>query len=219
MRTIILASASPRRHALLKRLSLPFQVRIAEVDEQPLPGEIPEQTVRRLSRLKATVVARGLSGASDAGDECVIIAADTLVVLDGQVLGKPRDADEALAILRRLQGRAHQVVSGLTVLETPANRMLTATVTSVVWMRDYAEAEIAAYVATGDPLDKAGAYAVQHGDFRPVERVDGCPLNVMGLALCRLDEMLRRLGALVHATPAQDCKPPQHCELAAEFIP
>ncbi len=216
MPTIILASASPRRHELLKRLKLPFHVHAAGVDEQPLPGETPEQMVRRLSHLKATTVGWELSAA---GDDCVIIAADTLVVLDGQVLGKPRDADEALAILRRLRGRAHQVVSGLTVLEMPTNRVLTETVTSVVWMRDYREVEMAAYVATGDPLDKAGAYAVQHADFRPVERVEGCPLNVMGLALCRLDEMLRRLGALVHPTPAQGCEPPQRCELAAEFIP
>jgi len=222
MRTLILASASPRRHALLARLGLPFQVRTAAVEEHPLPGETPVQTVRRLSRLKAKAVSAGLTD----GVEDLIIAADTLVFLDHQVLGKPRDADEAVEMLRRLRRRAHQVVSGITVLDALTGHMVTRTVSTIVWMRDYSEAEMAAYVATGDPLDKAGAYAVQRNDataqpggFRPVERVEGCPLNVMGLPLCRLDQMLRRLGVLTHPTPAQHCDPRRHCQLAAEFIP
>lgn len=215
MRTLILASASSRRHALLARLGLPFQVRTAAVDERPLPGETPEQTVQRLSRLKAKAVSDQLT---DCGDD-LIIAADTVVFLDHQVLGKPRDADEAVEMLRRLRGRAHQVVSGVTVLDALTGHTVTRTLSTIVWMRDYSEAEMAAYVATGDPLDKAGAYAVQHGGFRPVERVEGCPLNVMGLPLCRLDRMLRRLGALTHPTPVQHCDPRRHCQLAAEFIP
>ncbi|MFQ5593457.1 MAG: Maf family protein [Anaerolineae bacterium] len=196
---VVLASASPRRHQLLKVLGVPFVVHTADVDEVPLPGEAPEQTAARLSRAKASVVADRVEG--------VVVAADTLVVLDDEVLGKPANEAEAGAILRRLRRRSHRVLTGLTVQDTGAGVADTVVVWSEVWMRDYSDAEIAAYVAGGDPMDKAGAYAIQHSTFMPVARLVGCPANVMGLPTCRVDEMLRARGLTLEATPTQSCQP------------
>ena len=196
---IVLASASPRRRQLFQVLGVPFVVHTADADEAPLSGEMPEQTAARLSRLKASVVAARVDG--------VIVAADTLVVVDDEVLGKPADEAEAVKILRRLRGRSHRVVTGFTVLNSDSGDADTAVVWSEVWMRDYSDAEIAAYVAGGDPMDKAGAYAIQHPTFMPVARLVGCPANVMGLPTCRVDEVLRARGLALEATPTQSCRP------------
>jgi len=175
--SLVLASTSPRRRELVTLFGLAFTFVSADVDESPREGEPPQELVRRLSRAKAEIGARGIPDA-------IIIAADTVVALDGSILGKPKDSADATRMLKRLRGRAHTVYSGLTVAR--GARQITQVATTTVWMRDYTDAEIAAYVATGDPLDKAAAYAIQHGAFRPVARIDGCHANVMGLPLCHL---------------------------------
>ncbi len=207
----LLASASPRRRELLRLLNLPFEVLPTDIDETPQPLETPTSLVMRLSRLKA-------KAARSHYPDMTVIAADTDVELDGAILGKPRDRQEARSMLRALRGRAHTVHGGITLaapnLALPPGARgggETFVVHTRVWMRDYSEAEIEAYVATGDPLDKAAAYAVQHHVFRPVARVEGCFANVMGLALCRLHNALalhyplREPCLECHLHPDTDC--------------
>lgn len=186
--SILLASASPRRRELLSLLGLPFSVVVADVDETDGDGESPQAMVQRLGRAKALAVATRHPHA-------LVIAADTTVALDGKSLGKPVDAAEATAMLRALRGRLHRVYSGLTVAQ--GDQALTDLAESDVWMRNYGDEEIARYVISGDPLDKAGAYAVQHASFHPAERVEGCFASVMGLPLCHLARTLARLGVTV----------------------
>lgn len=190
MRTLILASASPRRRQLLALGGWSFDVRPAHADETPLPGEAPEDFVRRLSEVKARLAAPGVHG------NALVIGSDTTVVLDGEVINKPADAAEARAMLARLRGRTHEVLTAITVLDTATGAAHTDLARSRVPMRAYGEREVAAYVATGDPLDKAGAYAIQHPGFQPVARGDftDCFANVMGLPLCHLLRRLRALG-------------------------
>jgi MAF protein len=184
MRGLVLASQSPRRRELLALLGLPFDVAVADVAETPQPGESPTALVARLSRDKALAAHSG----------GIVVACDTVVALDGDVLGKPCDAREATAMLRRLRGRPHTVYSAITLLETTTTQTLTDVAETSVMMRAYTEAELAAYVASGDPLDKAGAYAIQHAGFHPVAHVQGCCANVTGLPLCHLTRCLRAWG-------------------------
>ncbi|MFQ5860735.1 MAG: 23S rRNA (uracil(1939)-C(5))-methyltransferase RlmD [Dehalococcoidia bacterium] len=187
---LVLASESPRRRELLTSLGVDFRVAQPEVDEAPLEGEAPEAQAERLALLKArAVVASAGTG--------VVIGADTLVVLDGLVLGKPRDAQEARAMLWSLRGRMHQVVTGVALVEAGTGRWVVGHRVSRVAMRPYSEAEVEAYVASADPLDKAGAYAVQDPVFQPASRVEGCYLNVVGMPLCTLLELSQRLGVPV----------------------
>ena len=179
IRRLVLASVSPRRRQLLTLLGIPFIARGAAVDESQLDGETPTDLVVRVSRAKAYAM-RAVRR-----DE-LVVAAYTVVVLDGQILGKPRDAGEAAAMLSRLRGRSHLVYTGVSVWQPATWRMINELASSVVWMRDYTDAEIEAYVATGDPLDKAGAYAIQHRGFAPVDRIEGCWLTVMGLSLIHI---------------------------------
>jgi MAF protein len=184
---IILASESPRRRELLAALGLAFAVRPAVVDEAPLPGETPEALALRLSRAKAAVVAQ------DAPD-ALVIAADTVVALGEAMLGKPASPDEALEMLRRLRGRSHRVLTGLAVRHAASGQGRTALASTQVLMRDYTEAEMLAYADSGDPLDKAGGYAIQNRRFAPVARLDDCYANVVGLPLCLLYRVLTRWG-------------------------
>ncbi len=187
-RRVVLASASPRRRELMSRLDVDFDVRPPEGDEsQRQDNEPPTEYARRLSHDKALEVAREYK-------DGIVVAADTIVVLDDDVLGKPADAGEATEMLRQLRGRTHQVVTGLTIVDVGSSRALTSSKTTDVAMRDYSDNEIDAYVASGEPFDKAGAYAVQDGAFRPAEGVDGCYLNVVGLPLCELVALFGRLG-------------------------
>lgn len=195
---LVLASSSPRRKELLTLLGLPFVVHPADVEERNHAGEDAAAMVIRLAQAKAH--AAYVSGARG-----LIVAADTAVCLDGEVLGKPKDAAHAVAMLRRLRGRSHLVFSGVTLLDAPSGRMRSALVQSIVWMRDYSDAEIAAYVTCGDPLDKAGAYAIQYAAFAPVTRIEGCYANVMGLPLCHLYRMLREFGVVPNQTPVVAC--------------
>ena len=183
---LLLVSQSPRRRELLALLGLPFEVTVVHVAEIPQAGEPPDDLVVRLSRAKAS--------ATPARPGTLAIACDTVVALDGELLGKPRDADDAITALRHLRGRSHTVYSAITLLEGATGRTLTDVVETRVMMRAYTDAEIAAYVASGDPLDKAGAYAIQHAEFHPVAELRGCYANVMGLPLCHLTRSLRAWG-------------------------
>lgn len=175
-RGLVLASASPRRRHLLSLLGLPFRVVVAEIDEAPRPGETPAALAARLGREKALAV-------SEREPESLVLAADTVVALGAQTLGKPNDPDDAVQMLRHLRGRPHEVLTGLALARDGAIVHQSVT-TTTVWMREYTDREIAEYVASERPLDKAGAYGVQDVGFRPAARLDGCYPNVVGLPLC-----------------------------------
>jgi len=184
---IVLASGSPRRREFLERLKLSFIVHTANIDESPLPGETPQELVCRLSRAKAEAVAKYYA-------DSLVIAADTIVVLDGQILGKPADVSEARKMLTCLRGRDHFVCSAVTIWPKPAPEISTHLDQTTVTMRLYSDAEIEAYIASDDPMDKAGAYAIQHSVFTPVARISGCYAGVMGLPLGYLVDGLARFG-------------------------
>ncbi len=182
---LVLASASPRRRRLLTGLGLDFEVRPVEADESPLPGEGPREMVVRLARLKAA------TAADPGGAGELILAADTVVVLDGELLGKPADPDDAARMLGRLAGRVHQVLTGVAVLDPGLREEAYGVETSEVRIARLSPAEIDWYVATGEPLDKAGAYAIQGLGALFVETVAGNYTNVVGLPL----PLTRRLFA------------------------
>ncbi len=186
--SLLLASRSPRRRELVALLGLPFDVTTADVPEDPLADESPAQVVTRLSQAKAYANSNATAVAA------IIVACDTVVALDGEILGKPRDGVEATEMLRRLRGRDHAVYSAVTLLEPATGRTSTEVAKTQLVMRTYTDAEMAAYVASGDPLDKAGAYAIQHPGFHPVASLRGCYANVVGLPLCHLTRGLRSLG-------------------------
>jgi septum formation protein len=201
-RLIVLASRSPRRQELFQRLGLPFVVLPADVDETPRPGEPPEVLVARLSAMKAAAVAQAIVawGNGQPGElpadlrDSLVVAADTVVVLEDEILGKPEDEADAKVMLHRLRGRAHMVHSGVAVVEASSGRAAIQLNSTMVWMRDYSDEEIDAYVATGDPLDKAGAYAIQHAGFQPVERIESCYASVMGMPVDALARGLAHFG-------------------------
>jgi septum formation protein len=213
IRRLILASGSPRRRQLLSLLGLPFIIKAAGVDEHPLDGEPPTELVLRVSRAKAHAVRNGRP-------DDLIIAADTIVVLDDTVLGKPADGDDATRMLLRLRGRPHLVYSGVSVWHPASQRMICELGESTVWMRDYTDEEIATYVASGDPMDKAGAYAIQHPGFDPVARLEGCRLNVMGLPLCHLGRALARFGVVIPASVPGTCQAfsQERCEVRLDTL-
>ncbi|MCW5875977.1 MAG: septum formation protein Maf [Anaerolineales bacterium] len=184
---IVLASSSPRRKALLALAGAPFEVQAADINEDVHPGEDPLAYVRRLAEEKAAKAAEAY-----AGQDVLIIAADTTVANDGHILGKPADGEEARQMLSSLRGREHMVYSGIAVLRTASGEMRSDVATTSVPMRAYSGAEIEAYIATGDPLDKAGAYAIQHPGFHPVAEMEGCRANVVGLPLCHLKRNLEK---------------------------
>lgn len=172
---LVLASASPRRHELLRQLGLEFSTRVPEVDEQPLPGEAPQAMALRLSRAKASAVLPQLDSSA------VVLAADTVVCVDDDLLGKPVDAADAASMLRRLSGRAHTVVTA--VAAGRGSDLRTAVSSTHVWMRELDASEIDRYVASGEPMDKAGAYAIQGRGAAFVARIDGSYSGVVGLPL------------------------------------
>ena len=183
---LILASASPRRRELLNKLGVDFVVRPSNVNEDPQSGETPLETQHRITRAKAQSSVIGHPSQ-------IVIACDTTVLLDGEMLNKPADASEARSMLRKLRGRTHLVQSAIVVRQGGDERI--DVVASRVTMRHYSDDEIEAYISSGDPFDKAGSYAVQHESFQPVQEIRGCPLNVIGLALCHLRVLLPHLPA------------------------
>ncbi len=187
MAGIILASASPRRRELLEKLGVAdLRIRPAKGEERMPDTNDPAEIVCKLSRQKAEEVARG------AVADDVIIAADTIVWLDGQALGKPKDEADACAMLRRLSGRTHSVFTGVCVIR--GGELLSEAEESLVSFRPMSEKEIASYVASGEPMDKAGAYGAQGLAGLFVRRIEGSFSNVMGLPLCRLGNMLKKVG-------------------------
>jgi len=182
---IVLASGSPRRRELLRNLGLSFDVVPADIDETAHPGETPEALVRRLSGAKAAAVAR-------AHPEALVIAADTVVVLDDEILGKPKDEGENRAFIARLQGRTHEVYTGHAVVL--GERCLEAVVKTSVCFRPLSEGEIDWYAHTGEGRDKAGGYAIQGYGAALVREIHGCYFNVVGLSVATLVEMVREVG-------------------------
>lgn len=192
---LILASGSPRRRELLAALGLEFEIIKPQVDETQLPGENPFTYVTRLSRIKAAAVTAELQDHHIvlAADTTVILAADTIGVEEGgEVLGKPVDAEDALNTLRRLRGREHLVCTSFTLKNT--DQEITRMIQTTVTMRDYTDQEIESYIASGDPFDKAGSYAIQNKAFHPVASLDGSYSNVMGLPVCQVREALLKIG-------------------------
>ncbi len=190
---IVLASGSARRPELLAALGLPFEVAPTHVDESSAVRD-----PRTLARLLAERKARAGAATQDA--ETAVVAADTLVTLEGHIFGKPADAAEATATLLALRGRTHEVISGVAVASGGA--LASDVVVTRVTMRAYTSDEVAEYVASGDPLDKSGAYAIQHPTFAPAARVDGCLCSVIGLPLWTVRRLLHTVAALESAPPA-----------------
>ena len=182
--SLILASQSPRRRELLGFFRIPFTVRVADIDETMTPGAPAYSEVARVSHLKALAVPRA--------PEDVVIAADTIVVCDGKVLGKPTDEADAFEMLQLLSGRSHQVMTGLTVLKS--NRALVCTEVTDVHFCKLTEKEILAYIRTGEPMDKAGSYGIQGKASVFVESIRGDYFNVVGLPVCRLRQQLTAIA-------------------------
>jgi len=192
---LVLASSSPRRRELLTQAGYRFEVHPAHIPEDPLPDEDPLVYVTRLAREKAEAVFRELSGQTsflkvplDGQSPLVVLGADTTVALDNTILGKPENEADAARILRLLSGRTHRVITGVAVV-TAQGVEVAAEATAVRFLT-LSDAEIAAYVATGEPMDKAGAYAIQGRAARWIPRIEGCYFNVMGLPLALVCSML-----------------------------
>lgn len=197
---LILASNSPRRRKLFALGNWDFNVIVADVDETPFASEAPRDYVIRLAQAKALAVK------DRAESDAVLIGSDTTVVDGNEILGKPVDEADAERMLKQLRGRTHQVFTGVAVYRIRDEKMLTELSITDVPMRDYSDDEIRAYIATGDPMDKAGAYAIQHPDFQPVASMSGCFASVMGLPLCHIVRALRNF----EISPAADV--PSACQ-------
>jgi MAF protein len=202
---LVLASNSPRRHQLLSLGGWMFSAQPANVDERTLKGESPSDYVTRLAREKA------LACSQYAHNGQIVVAADTAVVDGKDILGKPKNMAEASGMLQRLRNHTHQVYTGIAVIRMRDGHLATDLCITDVPMRDYSDEEIVAYVMTGDPLDKAGGYAIQHPKFQPVESLQGCYASVMGLPLCHLNRALRQLNVRTNADV------PGNCQSALEY--
>ena len=182
---LILASASPRRKEILASAGLDFEVRPSAIDEAPLAGEPPKDYARRVARDKALSVAAGATPGH------LVLGADTIVVAGGEILGNPRDAADAVRMLRMLSGASHQVITGVCLVRAPAELVALTHETTAVTFRDLDEEEVTKYVASGEPLDKAGAYGIQGLASKFVTRVEGCYFNVVGLPVALVYHMLK----------------------------
>ena len=196
--SLILASNSPRRHQLLALAHWDFVVSVADVDESTRTNESPADYVLRLAETKARAV--------QADADQIILAADTTVVDGFEILGKPQDNAEAIKMLTQLRGRTHQVYTGVALLRVSDGLLLKDICVTDVPMRNYSDEEIRSYVATGDPLDKAGAYAIQHPEFSPVADMNGCYASVMGLPLCHVVRMMRKMDIEPNADVPLNCQ-------------
>jgi len=185
---LILASASLRRAEILRAAGIPFAVLSSAVDETPYPGETPHDLVQRLAGAKAELVAARAVGPA------IIIAADTVVTLEGRILGKPRSSDDARHMLERLSGRTHAVVTGVALIRLPDAEQLNFVESTLVHFAVLPEEEITRYLSSGEPYDKAGAYAIQGRASRFIPRIEGCYFNVVRLPLALLQPSLSKLG-------------------------
>jgi len=195
--TLVLASASPRRRDLLEQAGIPHQVHPANIDETPLENELPVALSVRLAREKALVVAKSLGGEPRRR----VLGSDTIVVLDGRVFGKPADPEDAVHLLQQLVGRTHTVVTAVAVVDSSSLEVRDLAVESRVTLRDASEEEIRRYVATGEPLDKAGAYAIQGEGSWLVTALEGSLSNVIGLPLEETLALLEQAGHEVSRSP------------------
>ena len=202
---VLLASTSPRRHELLALLDLEFEVERPDVDEHCDPCEAPAQAAQRLAREKVESVRR------EKRDGVLIIAADTIVVQDNEILSKPEHASDAKSMLRRLRGRSHEVVTAIAVTGESDMLLHEDACTTQVQVREFTDHLLESYVATGDPMDKAGAYGIQNNQFRLATPVNGCLANVIGLPLCHLVRTLRRVN--VHTS----VDVPHICQMHIEY--
>ena len=191
--SLTLASGSPRRRELLADLGIAFQIMVSNVAETLAPDLPPEEQAIALAEEKARAVASGI-------ETGVVLGADTVVVLDGKLLGKPEDDADAIDMLRLLSGREHRVVTGVAVIDAATGSLRSSAVSSVVRFHDLSDDDIAAYVATGEPQDKAGAYAIQGLGGDLVSDLDGCFSNVVGLPLCETASLLSDAGLMMSAT-------------------
>jgi len=199
--TLLLASNSPRRRQLLALGNWKFITAVSDVDETQLAGESPKDYVLRLAQAKALAVVDQAQG-----QDLIIIGSDTTVVDADSILGKPTDGKDAARMLNQLRGHTHQVYTGVAFYRVRDGKMLTELCVTDVPMRAYTDEEIAAYVQTGDPLDKAGAYAIQHPEFQPVESMRGCYASVMGLPMCHVARTLQSLDAPPLANVPTACR-------------
>jgi septum formation protein len=185
---LILASASPRRAEILRAAGFTFTVMSSAVDETPVPGESAQDMVQRLADSKAELVAARAVGPA------IVIAADTAVLIDGEILGKPRTTDDARQMLAKLAGHVHDVITGVTIIRLPDAERRTFVETTHVHFAHLTPEELTSYLATDEPFDKAGAYAIQGRAARYIPRIEGCYFNVVGLPLARLCFSLAELG-------------------------
>ena len=185
---LILASASPRRAEILRSAGIAFSVLSSAVDETPIPGEAPQELVQRLAFAKAELVAARAVGPA------IVIAADTVVVLEGEILGKPRTSEDARQMLEKLSGRTHTVLTGVTLVRLPDVERREFVEATQVHFAVISNEEILKYLASGEAFDKAGSYAIQGLAGRFIPRIDGCYFNVVGLPLARLCKELAELG-------------------------
>ena len=209
--TLILASASPRRRELLSLSGWEFKVTSVDLDEQPLPGEAPDRYVLRLADSKAKAAVEKLP------TDAIILAADTTVADGDTILGKPTSVEEAVNMLKALRNRTHMVYTALALITPGIPSPLLELCASSVPMRDYSDEEIIDYVNSGDPLDKAGAYAIQHADFAPTINFTGCYAGVMGLPLCHFARLMQKAGC--PADPEIPARCQQHLNYHCTLYP
>jgi septum formation protein len=188
---LILASSSPRRAEILRNAGIEFEVRPASVEELPATNESPEAMVARLAEAKAGLVAREFGAGRDS---VIVLGADTAVVLDHEIFGKPGDAASARSMLQALSGRTHRVLTGISLVSVPDGATRTAVESTDVTLARLTREEIEDYIRSGEPFDKAGGYAIQGRAGRYITRIEGCFFNVVGLPLARLYALLRSLG-------------------------
>jgi len=216
---LVLASSSPRRKELLSSLGLAFRIKTADVDETPLPAESPDALAQRLALLKTQAVVDTLPTSDQ---PVLVIGADTVVGKGQSIYGKPVDAADAERMLSELQQGWHQVHSAVCVIESVTGRQRCLLNTTQVQMRDYTAQEVVEYISTGDPLDKAGAYAIQHPEFAPVKQIKGCITAVMGLSLADLRTLLDEFDVRVQCAFADICERQADftcCQRAQNTIP
>lgn len=198
--TIVLASTSPRRKELLELIGLPFRVGAIEIDETPMEAEDARTYVTRVAESKARAAAKQMRNSE------LVIAADTTVAYAGKIIGKPADAEEAAEMLAALRSKTHEVITSVSIIRTRDSLEMNDLAVTDVPMRDYTEEEVREYVDSGDPLDKAGSYAIQHDGFHPVTNLEGCYANVVGLPLCHLVRTLEKFNINPNSDVPEKCQ-------------